>query len=1469
MGLLTGGTADKLGNRYEGRWAVQQLLYLLLERLCSVQIEAIGDAEVGVDLWITRLDMIREAHQCKAFNAAKNNWSIADLSRREVISKAYRQLTQDRSAEFAFVSTVLATELEDLSRNARESRDAALFFEHCLVGKRQRAFEALCRALGLNSSDASVQGGVFDILRRIHVYGFQDGRATRDQLEFLASLALEGGTPSSAVAALADIAQCNLHRELTTPLLVQLLVPHGMRVRARHADQLVTTRCEELRTAFVESIKPQLAAGQLIKRKEADEILVQLNAESRPDAIILHGAPGLGKSGVLFQLEQSLRETGTVVLPVRLDRCPPTALSTASYGQRLGLRTSPVTTLCDLAAGQRALLILDQLDALRWTNAHAEQGLEVCKALLREVEAARRIGAKIDIILACRTHDLNHDPEIKTWLSNDRSRLRLAKIEVQSLPVDVVREYVADAGVNPDLLKPTQLRLLESMQRLAMWIEIVKSESTSPAFDSSTQLMRHFWANRRKLLERAGCDSIGREKVLEALVQYMEANACLVAPESVLGQDQTLRTELQSSGVLSIRDHWVSFGHQSNLDFLVAEKAISRMRAGGLSVIQWLGSRESHSLFRREQLRQVLFLLADEDHPLYLETVRQMLATNDVRFHLRQLAIETLGQIRPTVATLDFVCSLLSDPKWKEQVQLNVVRGNDHYVTQLVTGDKILPMLESSDSSIWGMAATWLQSVRQVSSSLVSSESKRVIEKCPEWLPRVEAILGRDGIETEAEDLFKLRLKCLRYGAEPPYIEWSGMAKKHPVRAIRLYHAMVMGAAVATATGTHCSRDMSLNRADGASAMIDAAQKWPKLAWTLLFPLLKRLVIDERQRRREWKEEDKQRIRGVTVPASLRRLVIAAGRALARRDPDRILREARDPSILSSRFLSALFIEVLAGLPASHADQAIAWLLNKGRLLRCGCDKRRPRWSPARSLIRRMSPYCSESTFRLLEVVLLRFHDPQEKEFASYWLRSTRNGIFDNGFSMGQYHLLPALSEPRRSLETISRIGVLDRKFENYPKHFFLRGIVMGRGGFVRSPLDDDRRFERMSNGAWLKVLANKSTSSRGGRWSPAKGRTGWVESSTEMLSRSFGHAAQCDPERFARLALVIPVDTHPDYIYELLGAFALTNPPGGVSEADRDKWCPASANAVNQALCNLRLPDDRNIAIAFCRLLQARDDLTITEPIIQQLLHYAGHIEPRPDELVVDCNKKTSDCSVETLEQNAQNTVRSVAALSIASILWRRQDLWPQLRVIAVSLFADPHPAVRTAAIEICLPILKIDRRDAVQLFVDACTQDLRVAASHTARRFYNLGFQDCADLLAPLVQAMMNSPNEEIAEQGAAEVYARSLFHGILSDDAATLPCGSPMQRKGVANVAGQLVSDPKYSAVCRSALQGLLNDEVKDVRQAAARYIYEHEFLESSWAPEVDRCRLTTSSGFPRSHLTANRSGTSIGGLENMVI
>lgn len=72
MPLEIGGRADKMGNRYEIRCIIYEMLKVLREINYSVVIEALGDDEVGTDILITDFEGRKEHQQCKLEMRVKN-----------------------------------------------------------------------------------------------------------------------------------------------------------------------------------------------------------------------------------------------------------------------------------------------------------------------------------------------------------------------------------------------------------------------------------------------------------------------------------------------------------------------------------------------------------------------------------------------------------------------------------------------------------------------------------------------------------------------------------------------------------------------------------------------------------------------------------------------------------------------------------------------------------------------------------------------------------------------------------------------------------------------------------------------------------------------------------------------------------------------------------------------------------------------------------------------------------------------------------------------------------------------------------------------------------------------------------------------------------------------------------------------------------------------------------------------------
>lgn len=605
MSFEPGGLADKLGNRYEGRWVTKQLLRFLNEEIRSVTVEAIGDDEQGVDLWIEKNDGVRQAQQCKARDGSKEFWSISDLKSRGILSHLQFQLNAHQQHEFALVSGVGATLFQDICNSARVSNhNPEDFFKYQIqaVGQTRRGgFRQFCEAFALDPEREADRARAFDYLWRTYVILYPDDHNTWQDLLSEAGYLLTG-IPETVVSTLLAYAENNdtFRKPIYADELRRHLAILGINPKRLAYDQRIAPAIEALQQQFKETILPGLIGGKLIPREETNLLVEAL--EEKKDIILL-GTAGYGKSAVLYELTEYLRDKNIPYLPIRLDRRDPKN-TPSQFGQDMGLPDSPVYSLAGLAGKRQCVLILDQLDAIRWTSAHSANALDVCRELVRQVQSLRQSEKNIVAVLCCRTYDLEHDPEIRNWLVNLPGR-EFRKVEVKGLPTKTLEKIV---GPSLSQMTDRQRLILACPQNLAMWMEL-KSAGTIPEFRSTTELMRRFWENRRLVLERAGITMEQMDTVLNALIDYMEGHGKVSAPERITANWPKVTGALFSHGILQASAGQITFCHQSYLDHLIADRLLGQIEKGKGAVINWLGSKERQSLFRREQLRQALAML--------------------------------------------------------------------------------------------------------------------------------------------------------------------------------------------------------------------------------------------------------------------------------------------------------------------------------------------------------------------------------------------------------------------------------------------------------------------------------------------------------------------------------------------------------------------------------------------------------------------------------------------------------------------------------------------------------------------------------------------------------------------------------------------------------------------------------------------------------------------------------------------
>ncbi|OAA90405.1 ATP-binding protein [Clostridium ljungdahlii] len=613
------------------------------------------------------------------------------------------QLNRDKSYEFMLVSGVGFTALADVCESARISNENSEdFYQYQIIKQgmsRKKIYNDFCNAINLNQDKKEDRTKAFDYLKRLKITTYLGDYESKQDL----------------------LTEINILFDGDTEFIYNTLINY-----AEENDKLgKPIYCDSLYNFLI-----------INETKECYDSL------KKEGLVILHGNAGTGKSGVLLELINRLEEEGISYLPLRVDRKIPKN-SSLQYGKSMDLPDSPVQCINAVSGESPCVLIIDQLDSVRWTSNHSLDALDVCKSLIREALSLRRIGKDIKALIACRTFDLNHDPEIRNWLTvQDKGNEQVwDRVEINKLPTEDIVAVIGDAYNN---LASQQKELLSLPQNLAMWCEI-SGDNMNAIFTTSIDLLRQFWSKKVKDIESESINYVDLNSTLDRLISYSENNGTISIPSSYVRKfSGKVLSALKSNGIIQQQDNIISFCHQSYLDFLIAEKVVSEIEEGG-SILNWIGEKEIQTLFRREQLRQALSLLLEECLIKFTQIVKDILFSENVRFHFKHLALEVLGQNTKSNKSIeDLIINLIDKAYWKQHIIDTIIMGNEFSTRSLIKNNIIDTWLKSKDEVLVKQAMNILQSVCVKMPDEVTKLLKPHVDESPEWNSAINAVIGRD-----------------------------------------------------------------------------------------------------------------------------------------------------------------------------------------------------------------------------------------------------------------------------------------------------------------------------------------------------------------------------------------------------------------------------------------------------------------------------------------------------------------------------------------------------------------------------------------------------------------------------------------------------------------------------------------------------------------------------------------------------
>ncbi|HBC30065.1 MAG TPA: hypothetical protein DC024_02300 [Clostridiales bacterium] len=492
-----GGRADKSGNKFEIRWVIYQMLKVFDEKLDYIILEAIGDDEKGVDIWIGQKDDSREGQQCKGRNGSEEHWSYGDANAKGIFANWKSQLDRDTSNTVALVSPLAFTLLEDLINRARNTGENPKdFYEGQVLNAGKEFvgfFNNFCKAMDIDPAQEKDLVRCIYYLKRI-TYRQTSDTELKEMILNKISYLLIGNEEEIYEKFIAWIVDGDiLGKTINQTALYAFLQEKNIQSKDLANDTRIMPRLDELNQEYKRAFSP-LDNG-LITRKEF--LMCKEKIDSR-DSLIIHGKAGRGKSGCTVAVINYCEENRIPYLAIKLDKRIPCG-NAEKWGNDLGLPASISHCIHSISKNERAIIILDQLDALRWTQAHSKDALLVCAQIINQVERLNfERKYNISIIFVCRTYDLENDTIIKSLFKKDGKNKITSwnKVLVGDLDEELVKGIVGERyGQLTSKLK----EILRIPSNLYIWQQLDPNKEYTEC-STANHLVSEWW---KQLLQNA------------------------------------------------------------------------------------------------------------------------------------------------------------------------------------------------------------------------------------------------------------------------------------------------------------------------------------------------------------------------------------------------------------------------------------------------------------------------------------------------------------------------------------------------------------------------------------------------------------------------------------------------------------------------------------------------------------------------------------------------------------------------------------------------------------------------------------------------------------------------------------------------------------------------------------------------------------------------------------------------------
>lgn len=1330
MPLEIGGRADKMGNRYEIRCIIYEMLKVLREVNYSIVIEALGDDEVGTDILITDLSGKKEHQQCKVRNASKEFWSISDLSTRNILNTWKKQLERDGSRTVALVSAVGCTHIVDLHDRAINSTNNPNDFYEYQIKTASKEFQdsytEFCKGMGLVISENIDVAKSVDYMRRINFkqmseYTLQECISQEIGYYF----ATDKESVYSAFVSL--VVDSDIYaKEITALELREYFIKQGIRMRLLDGDKRIIPQVELINKEYRGSFR-SLKEG-LINRNEFAECIETINNEQ---SFVISGNAGYGKSGCTEAILNYCKKEDIPYIAIKLDRRIPHGNS-EMWGQELGFTGSIVYALDAISKDKTAVLVLDQLDALRWTQANSSEALAVCMEMIRQVGYLNHERAKkIVIVFVCREYDLHNDNNIKSLFerdSNDAHKIEWKKIVIRDFDESIVKRVV---GTKYEDLTLKTRRLLQVPSNLYIWQHLDEEETYSDC--TTTSHLIDIWF--QQICKKS--NSIGVEEnvvrdTLQYIVELLDKIGRLYAPKRILNVDERGLDYLVYAELLVKDGQKIGFVHQTILDYFISNRMTEQFYAGN-KIEQIVGEMNKQTPGKRYQVQMFLQNLLEYDSGDFLAAGIQMLESMQIRFYVKYVFYEIMRQVyEPDVKIVEYIKRECLDESRGDYFVNNVVCGKRAYIT-ILRESGILEQWFSDKKK----KSTVFVLLKSISSDL-DVEDIAFIKKHSflneEDDKQFSGCFWHD-IMKESDELFELRM--LFYNKYPEwsqelYIDVKSMMKHCESRTIRLISFWLKNKITSKGKNVYRYEEELITETD--SYLLQEGKY-------VLDELIKYIPLQNEDELyySDWSARSLNH-RGLERAAV--ELLKKANAAIIATDAEYFWEYYGPYMGKNYSIFNELILHGLQFLPESYSDKVVEYLTGdfdkKVFDYTSGSEEQ---LGLVKKALKVHTIHCAETCLNTFLGEMEKYISPQSSEW--YKWRMERNKqkeyvrVYWSFWGDFQYHILQCVPFERLNSKYKALLNVLDRKFQGKTDRYI---NTDGHFGWVKSPVAG----KTIGKKQWLQIITNGKISDRNrSSWKEVEG--GFIKSSLSMYVGDFQNAVKNKPVDMIKMVIENKADVVPAYIDAMYSGAEFSEE---FEQVKKELW----EQMFSEFPCDMK----SQRAVYFCGIIEKAKIYSWSDEVIEKLKEITINYEGGEEEKIKD----SKELNCEKLMSRSLNCVKGHAIRAMGHLLWDNKELFAEFKDVIDKLVLDDDEAVRMACFNALWPIYNIDREWAETRILGVYESDVRMAGFHDSKGMFFRLYSKYKERTLSIIQKCFETDDKRLVQMGGytiCEFYIR----------------------------------------------------------------------------------------------------------------